>query len=55
MKMLPLTDGAGYKLFGSKMLPLTDGAGYKIIRFENVAPSLYGGGAFFKGHQDAHS
>ena len=29
--MLPLTEGAGYKLFGAKMLPLTEGAGYKLF------------------------
>ena len=36
MKMLPLIDGAGYKLFDSKMFSLTDGACKKIIRYENV-------------------
>lgn len=31
LKMLPLADGAGYKLVGLKMLPLADGAGYKLV------------------------
>ena len=31
MKMLPLIDGAGYKLFDSKMLSLTDGARNKLF------------------------
>lgn len=31
LHMLPLADGAGYKLLGAKMLPLADGAGYKLL------------------------
>ena len=31
MKMLPLIDGAGYKLFDSKMFSLTEGAGDKLF------------------------
>ena len=31
MKMLPLTNGAVYKLLGAKMLPLTNGAVYKLL------------------------
>ncbi len=30
-KMLPLIDGAGYKLFDTKMLSLTDGARNKLF------------------------
>ena len=29
--MMPLIDGAGYKLFDATMIPLTDGAGYKLV------------------------
>ena len=31
MKMLPLIDGAGYKLFDAKMFSLTDGASNKLF------------------------
>ena len=37
--MLPLIDGAGYKLFDTTMIPLTDGAGYKLFG-TNMLPHL---------------
>jgi len=37
--MMPLIDGAGYKLFDTTMIPLTDGAGYKLFG-TNMLPHL---------------
>ena len=48
MKMLPLIDGAGYKLFNTKMFSLTDGARNKLFGAKMLDPiSLCGGGAFY--------
>lgn len=47
-KMLPLIDGAEYKLFDAKMLSLTDGARNKLFGAKMLDPiSLCGGGAFY--------
>lgn len=46
MKMLPLIDGAGYKLFDTKMLSLTDGARNKLFGTKMLPHLLYGGEAF---------
>ena len=39
MKMLPLIDGAGYKLFNTKMFSLTDGASNKLFGAKMLTPS----------------
>lgn len=46
MKMLPLIDGAGYKLFDAKMLSLTDGASNKLFGTK-MLPHLYFEGEVF--------
>ena len=44
MKMLPLIDGAGYKLFNTKMFSLTDGARNKLFGTKMLPHLLYGDG-----------
>lgn len=44
--MLPLIDGAGYKLFDAKMLSLTDGASNKLFGTK-MLPHLYFEGEVF--------
>lgn len=46
MKMLPLIDGAGYKLFNTKMFLLTDGASHKLFGM-NMLPHLHFEGEVF--------
>ena len=48
MKMLPLIDGAGYKLFDMKMLSLTDGAGYKLFGTKMLPHLRHEGEAFLR-------
>ena len=50
MKMLPLIDGAGYKLFDTKMLSLTDGARNKLFGTKMMPHLHYGGEAFLRRH-----
>ena len=40
VKMLPLIDGAGYKLFDAEMLSLTDGARNKLFGAKMFCPAL---------------
>lgn len=48
--MLPLIDGAGYKLFDTKMLSLTDGARNKLFGTK-MLPHLHNEGeAFLRRH-----
>ena len=50
LKMLPLIDGAGYKLFDAKMLSLTDGARNKLFGANMLAsPSSWRWGLFSEG------
>ena len=46
-KMLPLIDGAGYKLFNTKMFSLTDGASNKLFGMKMLPHLLFGGEAFY--------
>ena len=46
--MLPLIDGAGYKLFDTKMLSLTDGARNKLFGMKMLPHLHLGGGAFLQ-------
>lgn len=47
--MLPLIDGAGYKLFDAKMFSLTDGARNKLFGTKMLAPSPFAEVGFFHG------
>ena len=47
--MLPLIDGAGYKLFDAKMFSLTDGASNKLFGAKMLAPSSPRRWGFFMG------
>ena len=49
MKMLPLIDGAGYKLFDAKMFSLTDGARKKLFGKKMLTPSPSAEVGFFHG------
>lgn len=48
--MLPLIDGAGYKLFDMKMLSLTDGARNKLFGTKMLPHLHHGGEAFLRRH-----
>ncbi len=47
--MLPLIDGAGYKLFDMKMLSLTDCARNKLFGMKMLSHFRNGGGTFLVG------